>query len=186
MQHVSAVNVHTPHTNVNTVDQMHLVAPEWSPVRQAPELPAGTPVPLPLDQTSFTFTEGDTVTRSRDILAVILVLGLAGCTPYQMTLTNAERAYPPTLASNVQLFLQGETSPQATEIGEITILDDTQESGIAFLREKAAAIGADGVVGVEVQIQTRLLFVLLPIPIHSYTISGTAVRYTVLSMEAPR
>jgi uncharacterized protein YbjQ (UPF0145 family) len=84
----------------------------------------------------------------------------------------------------VQLFLQGETIPRATEIGEIIVLEDSEESGISYLQQKAAEMGADAVIGVEVKIQTRILFVLLPIPIHSYYVSGTAVRYTALSMRA--
>jgi hypothetical protein len=101
-----------------------------------------------------------------------------------MTLTNAERSYPPTTAGEVQIFLQGETLPKSTEIGEIIVLEDSEESGIAYLRKKAAEMGADGVVGVEVKIQTRILFVLLPIPIHSHFVSGTAVKYAILSMGA--
>ena len=109
-----------------------------------------------------------------------------GCTPYQMTLTNAERSYPPTTADNVQLFLQGEKIPASTEIGEIIVLEDSEKSGISYLREKAAEMGADGVVNLEVKVQTRILFVLLPIPIHSYFVSGTAVRYAALSTEVPQ
>jgi uncharacterized protein YbjQ (UPF0145 family) len=125
---------------------------------------------------------------NRTIFVFVLVLdvavGFMGCTPYQTTLTNAERSYPPTTANNVQLFLQGEHSPKATEIGEIILLEDSQRSGIAYLQEKAAEMGADGVIDVEVKIQTRLLFVLLPIPIHSYFVSGTAVKYMELSRGA--
>ena len=121
---------------------------------------------------------------TRSLCGIILVglIGVVGCTPYQMTLTNAERPYPPTVAEKVQLFLQGERIPQASEIGEIVVLDDTQAEGIAYLKSKAAELGADGVINVEVKIQTRVLFVFLPIPIHSYHISGTAVKYAALSM----
>ena len=119
--------------------------------------------------------------RPIHVLILVAVAGFIGCTPYQTTLTNAERSYPPTTADRVQLFLQGETAPKATEIGEIIVLEDSEESGIAYLQKKAAEMGADGVIGVELKIQTRILFVLLPIPIHSYFVSGTAVRYAALS-----
>jgi uncharacterized protein YbjQ (UPF0145 family) len=124
------------------------------------------------------------VNRSIVVLVVAVTVGLVGCTPYQTQLTNAERSYPPTTADKVQLFLQGETVPKATEIGEIIVLEDSEESGIAYLQKKAAEMGADGVVGVEVKIQTRILFVLIPIPIHSYFVSGTAVKYATISMGA--
>ena len=122
------------------------------------------------------------MTRSAPVIILIITIALAGCTPYQTTLTNAERAYPPTTAEKVQLFLQGETTPQLTEIGEIAVLDDSQKEGIAYLQTKAAEMGADGVINVEVRIQTKLLFILLPIPINSYHISGTAVKYAALSI----
>jgi uncharacterized protein YbjQ (UPF0145 family) len=124
------------------------------------------------------------VNRTLSVLVLVVAVGFMGCTPYQTTLTNAERSYPPTTPNNVQLFLQGERSPKATEIGEIIVLEDTQGSGIAYLQEKAAEMGADGVIDVEVKIQTRILFVLLPIPIHSYFVSGTAVKYLEISMGA--
>jgi uncharacterized protein YbjQ (UPF0145 family) len=101
-------------------------------------------------------------------------------------LTNAERSYPPTVADNVQLFLQGETTPTATEIGAIVVLDDSEEEGIAYLQSKAAEMGADGVVNVELRVQTRILFIFLPIPINSYFVSGTAVKFVTMSTGAPQ
>jgi uncharacterized protein YbjQ (UPF0145 family) len=121
------------------------------------------------------------VTRAICLL-VLVVGGLVGCTPYQTTLTNAERSYPPTVADKVQLFLQGETTPAATEIGQIVVLEDSEEKGIAFLQGKAAEMGADGVVNVEVKVQTRLVFIPIPIPINSYFVSGTAIKFATISM----
>lgn len=124
---------------------------------------------------------------TRSICLIVLVVGgLIGCTPYQTTLTNAERSYPPTVADKVQLFLQGETIPAATEIGAIVVLEDSEEKGIEYLQSKAAEMGADGVVNVEVRVQTRILFILLPIPINSYFVSGTAIKFATISMGTPQ
>jgi uncharacterized protein YbjQ (UPF0145 family) len=106
--------------------------------------------------------------------------------PYQSTLTNAERSFPPTVADNVRLYLQGEIVPTATEIGEIIVQENSEEKGIAMLRDKAAEMGAEGIRNVEVQIQTKLLFILIPVPIDSYRVSGTAIRFTTLSRGTPQ
>lgn len=126
------------------------------------------------------------MTRSIYLLVLVVAAGLIGCTPYQTTLTNTERSYPPTVAEKIQLFLQGETTPGATEIGEIVVLEDSEEHGITYLQRKAAEMGADGVVNVEVKVQTRILFILLPIPINSYFVSGTAIKFTNMSMGTPQ
>jgi len=117
----------------------------------------------------------------KTIYLPVLVLGvwLIGCTPYQATLTNEERSYPATTADKVQIFLQGEIIPAATELGEIVVLDKSEKAGIEYLQEKAAEMGADGVINVEVKVQTQVLFILIiPIPIHSYFVSGTAIKIT--------
>ena len=113
----------------------------------------------------------------------VLVLGvwLIGCTPYQATLTNEERLSPATVPDNVQIFLQGETTPTATEIGHIVVLENSEKEGIEYLQRKAAEMGADGVINVEVKIETHVFFILIiPIPIHSYFVSGTAIKTTKL------
>jgi hypothetical protein len=110
---------------------------------------------------------------------IVITVWLVGCTPYQSTLTNEERSYPPTVAERVQIFLQGETIPPATEIGHIVVDESSEEKGIKFLQSKAAEMGADGVINVEVQVQTHVFFILvIPIPIHSYFVSGTAIKMT--------
>jgi uncharacterized protein YbjQ (UPF0145 family) len=97
-------------------------------------------------------------------------------------LTNEERSYPATAAEKVQIFLQGETTPTATEIGHIVVLEKSEKDGIEYLQKKAAEMGADGVINVEVKIETQVLFILIiPIPIHSYFVSGTAIKTTKLS-----
>ena len=109
----------------------------------------------------------------------LLVAGvwITGCTPYQTAFTNEEHSYPATVAEKVQLFFQGETIPKATEVGEIVVLDKSENEGVSFLQKKAAEMGADGIVNVEVKVQTQTLFVLIfPIPIHSYFVSGTAIK----------
>lgn len=112
---------------------------------------------------------------------VVFMLGVwvMGCTPYQTTLTNEERSYPTTVAQNVQIYLHGDTTPPATEVGQIVILEKSEDKGIEYLRQKAAEMGADGVINVEVQIQTQTLYIIIiPIPVHSYYVSGTAVKLT--------
>ena len=117
--------------------------------------------------------------KSKYLLVIVLGGWLTACTPYQATLTNEERSYPATAADKVQIFLQGETTPAATEIGQIVVLDKSEKAGIEYLQEKAAEMGADGVINVEVQIQTQVIFlIIIPIPIHSYFVSGTAIKFT--------
>jgi uncharacterized protein YbjQ (UPF0145 family) len=115
--------------------------------------------------------------KSIHLLVLVLGVCLAGCTPYQATLTNEERPYPATVPEKVQIFLQGETTPAATEIGHIVVAENSEKEGIEYLQRKAAEMGADGVINVEVQIQTRVVFIVfVPIPIHSYFVSGTAIK----------
>jgi uncharacterized protein YbjQ (UPF0145 family) len=119
------------------------------------------------------------VPMNKSIKLVVLVLGvwLTGCTPYQATLTNKERSYPATVPEKVKIFLQGETTPASTEIGHIVVAEQSEKEGIEFLQRKAAEMGADGVINVEVKIQTRVVFIIfVPIPFHSYFVSGTAIK----------
>ena len=117
------------------------------------------------------------VKKSIQLLVIVLGVWFAGCTPYQATLTNEERSYPATVPEKVQIYLQGETTPAATEIGHIVVAESSEKEGIDYLQRKAAEMGADGVINVEVQIQTRVVFIVfVPIPIHSYFVSGTAIK----------
>jgi uncharacterized protein YbjQ (UPF0145 family) len=111
----------------------------------------------------------------------VLALGvwLLGCTSYQATLTNEERTYPATVADKVRVFFQGENIPPATEIGQIVVSEKSEKEGVEFLQRKAAEMGADGVINVEVKNQTQVVFIIIiPIPIHSYFVSGTAIKIT--------
>lgn len=118
---------------------------------------------------------------SINILLLVVGVWLTGCTPYQTTLTNEERAYPAAVPENVQIFLQGEIGPTAKEIGQIVVLEKSEKEGIAYLQKKAAEMGADGVINVEIKVQTQTLFLfIIPIPIHSYFVSGTAVKIATL------
>ena len=117
------------------------------------------------------------VKTSIHLLVLVLGVWLTGCTPYQATMTNEERSYPTTVPDKVQIFLQGETTPTATEIGHIVVLEKSEKEGVEFLQRKAAEMGADAVINVEVKIQTQVLFIyIIPIPIHSYFVSGTAIK----------
>src|SRR3989339_266524 len=91
------------------------------------------------------------VKRSMHLLLLVLGVWLTGCTPYQATLTNEERPYPATVPEKVQIFLQGETTPTATEIGHIVVAEKSEMKGIELLQKKAAEMGADGVVNVEIK-----------------------------------
>lgn len=116
--------------------------------------------------------------RIQYILLLALVVVLAGCTPFHMTLTNEGRSYPALQKDKVQLFFQGEKVPISKEIGNIVVVGDTETKGVEFMREQAATIGADAIINVEVKIQTQVIVVLIfPIPHHTYFVSGTAVKY---------
>jgi hypothetical protein len=117
------------------------------------------------------------VTKSISLAVLMLGVFLIGCTSYQSTLTNEERSYPATVPEHVRLFLHGENTPTATEIGQIVVLESSEKEGVDFLKAKAAEMGADGVVDVEVKVETQVVFIIIiPIPIHSYFVSGTAVK----------
>ena len=112
------------------------------------------------------------------VLSVFLLFGTGGCTAYHMTLTNEEQSYRATSAEKVQLFFQGDTVPAVKELGSIVVSGKSEKQGVQFLREQAATIGADAIINLEVKIQTQTLFILvIPIPVHSYFVSGTAVKY---------
>jgi maltose-binding protein MalE len=112
------------------------------------------------------------------LFLTFLVSGIVGCTPYNATLTNEEQSYSATTTEKVQVFLQGDKIPPAKELGSLVVSGNSEKHGVEFLREQAAKMGADAVIDLEVQIQTQTLIILfIPIPIHSYFVSGTAVKY---------
>jgi uncharacterized protein YbjQ (UPF0145 family) len=111
-------------------------------------------------------------------LLMYVVIGIAACTPYHATLINEEKLYSATTKEQVQLFFQGEKVPPGKEIGSLVVSGNSEKQGVDFLREQAAKMGADAVINLEVQVQTQTLFILfIPIPVHSYFISGTAIKY---------
>jgi uncharacterized protein YbjQ (UPF0145 family) len=113
------------------------------------------------------------------IIPLILVLCVFGCTPYHATLTNEEQSYSVTSADKIDVFFQGEKTPGIKEIGSLVVAGNSEKQGVGFLKEQAAKMGADAIINLEVQIQTQtLIIIIIPIPIHSYFISGTAVKYT--------
>ncbi|RPI02592.1 MAG: hypothetical protein EHM64_13695 [Ignavibacteriae bacterium] len=118
------------------------------------------------------------MTASKYLFLFVLGLCIGGCTPFHMTLTNEERSYPATSAEKIQLFFQGETTPPAKELGVLVVSGDSEKQGVKFMQEKAATMGADAIINLEVKIQTQtLLIIFIPIPVHSYFVSGTAVKY---------
>jgi uncharacterized protein YbjQ (UPF0145 family) len=113
------------------------------------------------------------------LLLLTFVLCIVGCTPFHMTLTNDEVSSPATSPEKVQVFFQGEKIQPVKELGSIVVSGNSEKEGVQFLKEQAAKIGADAVINLEVRIQTQTLFILIiPIPVHSYFVSGTAVKYT--------
>lgn len=117
--------------------------------------------------------------KSKLLFFLVIGLGMAGCTPYHITLTNEMSSYPATQTEKVKVFFQGETIPPAKEIGTLVAVGQSEKHGVEFLREKAASIGADAITNVEVKIQTQVYLILIfPIPSHTYFVSGTAVKYT--------
>jgi hypothetical protein len=114
----------------------------------------------------------------RWLFLIFVVSGIVGCTPYQATLTNEEQSYPATTTEKVQVFLQGDKIPPAKELGSLIVSGNSEKHGIKFIREQAAKMGADAIINLEVQIQTQTLIILfIPIPIHSYFVSGTAIKF---------
>jgi len=114
----------------------------------------------------------------RWLFLLFVVSGIVGCTPYQATLTNEEQSYSATATEKIQVFFQGDKIPPAKELGSIVVSGNSEKHGVEFIREQAAKMGADAVINLEVQIQTQTLIILfIPIPIHSYFVSGTAVKY---------
>ncbi|MEO8166772.1 MAG: hypothetical protein ABI623_00905 [bacterium] len=118
------------------------------------------------------------MTKPRYLLLLVLGLAMAGCTHFQMTLTDEERSFPATSPGTVQLFYPGEEIPAFKEVGYIVVDEKSEDEGVSFLQKKAAAMGADAIANLEVKIQTQTIFiVVIPIPVHSYFVSGTAIKY---------
>jgi uncharacterized protein YbjQ (UPF0145 family) len=112
------------------------------------------------------------------LISLLLVLGMVGCTPFHMTLTNEEQSSPPTSPEKIQIYFQGEITPPAKEIGNMVVSGNSEKHGVKFLKEQAAKIGADAIINLEVKIETQTLLILfIPIPVNSYFVSGTAVKY---------
>ncbi|MBI5475922.1 MAG: hypothetical protein HY964_04220 [Ignavibacteriales bacterium] len=118
------------------------------------------------------------MSAAKYLASLMLVICIVGCTPFHMALTNEEKSSPPTTPDKIQIYFQGEQTPPVKEIGNIVVSGNSEKHGVKFLQEQAAKIGADAIINLEVKIETQTLIILIfPIPINSYFVSGTAVKY---------
>lgn len=113
------------------------------------------------------------------VLLVVVVMA-AGCTHFQQTLTGEERTYAATRTEDVRVFFTNETPTKSyKEIGYIVAAENEPKDAVDFIKEKAATMGADALLNCEVRVHTQvLLFIIIPIPVHTYIASGVAVKYT--------
>ena len=116
------------------------------------------------------------------VLSVLLAVALlaSGCTHFQQTLTAEEHTYTATKTEDLRVYFVNETpAKQYKEIGVIVAAKDDPADAVEFIKEKAAAMGADALLNCEVRVHTQvLLLIFIPIPVHTYIASGVAVRYT--------
>lgn len=114
-------------------------------------------------------------------LLIFCLLAGNSCTHYFQTLTADERGLPATKSEDVALFFPNETPNRAfDEVGYIIAEESNEEDAVKFLKEKAAKMGADGIVNCEVRVHRQLVIIILFIPIFQDThiASGVAVKYT--------
>ena len=114
------------------------------------------------------------------LISILLLVFIAGCTSFQQTLTGDEKVLTARQPAEVKVFLSSQTLPHSyTEVGEIVATLSSEEAVVSFLREKAAAMGADAIMNCEVRVHTAVIWiVIIPIPVHSYIARGVAVKYT--------
>lgn len=116
------------------------------------------------------------------LLSVLLVVAVmaAGCTHFQQTLTGDEQTYRATTTGDIRVFFSNERPTKSyKEIGYIVASKEEPVDAVNFIKEKAATMGADALLNCEVRVHTSVtLFVIIPIPIHTYIASGVAVKYT--------
>jgi hypothetical protein len=105
---------------------------------------------------------------------------MTGCTTFQQSLTGDEKTFPPRRAEDVKVFLASETLPQPyKEVGSIVVTLSNEKDAVSFLKEKAAAMGADALMNCEVRVHTFVVVVLIiPIPIHEYVATAVAVKFS--------
>lgn len=119
--------------------------------------------------------------KSKVALTVFLLLMLsAGCTHFQQTLIGDEQTYPPTKLEDIKVFFSNESPDRKyKEVGYIVADKPKTDDAVKFIKEKAAQMGADAIVNCEVRVYTFvILFIIIPVPQHSYIASGVAVKYT--------
>ena len=121
--------------------------------------------------------------NSRTIVLPVFIsalLLLAGCTHFQQTLIGDEQTYAATKTEDVQVFFANETPTKPyKEVGYVVAADDKTADAVDFIKEKAAKMGADALLNCEVRVHTSvLLFIIIPIPMHTYIASGVAIKYT--------
>jgi uncharacterized protein YbjQ (UPF0145 family) len=111
---------------------------------------------------------------------------LVGCTHFHQTLIGEEKTFPATKSQSIEVFLSNEAPVRDyEEVGYIVAQKGSEEAAIAFLKDRAAKMGADALLKCEVRVHRRLLIIILFIPIFedTYIASGVAIKYTDLSLK---
>jgi hypothetical protein len=121
-----------------------------------------------------------TAKRNTILVCILASVLMAGCTAFQQSLTGEEKTLLATSKDDVKVFLSSQTLPRPyKEVGTIVVTLSSEDAAVAFLKEKAAAMGADALMNCEVRVHTAVLVILVfPIPIHSYVATAVAVKYT--------
>lgn len=113
-------------------------------------------------------------------LCLLAAAGVAGCTSFQQTLTGEETVLPGKNPEDVKVYLSSQALPHPyKEVGTIVTTLSSENDAVSFLKEKAAAMGADALMNLEVRVHTStLVIIIIPIPVHHYIASAIAVKYT--------
>ncbi len=123
-------------------------------------------------------------------ILVILILGVTllfgGCTPFHQTLTGDEKTFLPNKKEKIEIYFSNEDPKQSyNEIGYIIAAKGNTKQAAEFLKEKAAKMGADGLINFETFVVRRLIAIILFIPIYDdiHIASGVAIKYSQTSFK---
>ncbi len=114
------------------------------------------------------------------LLIVVALMFLLGCTHFQQTLTGEEQSFSATKPENIEVYFSNAVPTRPyKEVGYIVAEKENTNDAVAFIKEKAASMGADALLNCEVKVHTLVIVIIIfPIPISNYIASGVAVKYT--------
>lgn len=111
------------------------------------------------------------------LLLTIVSILFASCSVTHLHSSKTEMYYPPVKSKIVEVYSTDQVNRPYTVIAEVVASVDALGDGsssVKYLKKEAAAIGADGIVNLRLEIGSGILA-------NAVTASGTAVRFTELN-----